>query len=125
MKNLLRNLILLIAIFHLNRILNLINQHGSLRRVNFFFNLTPCTLVFIVVLENGTLTNASDIWSFAILLWELFTRRIPFVDLTPMQCGLQVQINLFYLKIDLFYLSRFLKNTFDYHQRVFHHISIN
>ncbi|CAF1381821.1 unnamed protein product [Adineta steineri] len=42
------------------------------------------------VLENGILTNASDIWSFAILLWELFTRRIPFNDLTPMQCGLKI-----------------------------------
>ncbi|CAM4853254.1 unnamed protein product [Rotaria socialis] len=42
------------------------------------------------VLENGTLTNASDIWSFAILLWELFSRRIPFSDLTPMQCGLKI-----------------------------------
>ncbi|CAF0817952.1 unnamed protein product [Adineta ricciae] len=41
-------------------------------------------------LENGTFTNASDIWSFAILLWEIFTRRIPFGDFTPMQCGLKI-----------------------------------
>ncbi|UJR14780.1 hypothetical protein I4U23_001768 [Adineta vaga] len=40
--------------------------------------------------ENGIFTNASDIWSFAILLWELFTRRIPFGDFTPMQCGLKI-----------------------------------
>jgi serine/threonine protein kinase len=44
----------------------------------------------IAVLENGILTNASDIWSFAILLWELFTHYIPFGDLTPMECGLKV-----------------------------------
>ena len=42
------------------------------------------------VLENGLLTNASDIWSFAVLLWELYTRRVPFADLTSMQCGLKV-----------------------------------
>ncbi|CAF2525171.1 unnamed protein product [Rotaria sp. Silwood2] len=42
------------------------------------------------VLENGIFTNASDIWSFAILLWELFACRIPFDDLTPMQCGLKI-----------------------------------
>ena len=44
----------------------------------------------IPVLENGILTNASDIWSFAVLLWELFTHRIPFSDLSPMQCGVKV-----------------------------------
>ena len=41
-------------------------------------------------MENGSFSNASDIWSYAILLWELFTRRIPFDNFTPMQCGLKI-----------------------------------
>jgi serine/threonine protein kinase len=73
------------------------NQLGSLRKVNLLFNSLPFKFSsFILVLENGTLTNASDIWSFAILLWELFTRRIPFAEFTPMQCGLKVFANSFF-----------------------------
>jgi integrin-linked kinase len=34
--------------------------------------------------------EASDMWSFAILLWELATREVPFADLSPMECGMKV-----------------------------------
>lgn len=34
--------------------------------------------------------EASDMWSFSIILWELATREIPFADLSPMECGMKV-----------------------------------
>jgi len=29
-------------------------------------------------------------WSFAILLWELATREVPFAELSPMEVGMKV-----------------------------------
>lgn len=29
-------------------------------------------------------------WSFAVLLWELATRQVPFAELSPMEAGLKV-----------------------------------
>lgn len=37
--------------------------------------------------------EASDMWSFAVLLWELATREVPFADLSPMECGMKVTSN--------------------------------
>lgn len=34
--------------------------------------------------------EACDMWSFAILLWELATREVPFADLSPMEVGMKV-----------------------------------
>ncbi len=34
--------------------------------------------------------KSADMWSYSILLWEIFTNQIPFSDLSPIQCGLQV-----------------------------------
>lgn len=34
--------------------------------------------------------EASDMWSFAIVVWELMTREIPFVDLSPSECGMKI-----------------------------------
>ena len=34
--------------------------------------------------------RAADMWSFAILLWELATREIPFPELAPMEAGMRV-----------------------------------
>lgn len=34
--------------------------------------------------------EASDMWSFAVLLWELATREVPFADLSAMECGMKV-----------------------------------
>ena len=36
--------------------------------------------------------KAADMWSFAILLWELSTREIPFPELSPMEAGMKVKI---------------------------------
>jgi len=34
--------------------------------------------------------KAADMWSFAIVLWELATRNVPFADLSPMEAGMKV-----------------------------------
>jgi integrin-linked kinase len=34
--------------------------------------------------------EACDMWSFAICIWELATREIPFAELSPMECGMKI-----------------------------------
>ena len=34
--------------------------------------------------------RAADMWSYAVLLWELATREVPFADLSPMEVGMKV-----------------------------------
>ena len=34
--------------------------------------------------------RAADMWSFAVLLWELETREVPHADLTSMECGMKI-----------------------------------
>ncbi|CAB0041921.1 unnamed protein product [Trichogramma brassicae] len=36
--------------------------------------------------------EASDMWSFAVLLWELATREVPFAELSPMECGMKIAL---------------------------------
>lgn len=40
--------------------------------------------------RSDTNTEACDMWSFAIVLWELATRQIPFFRLSPMEIGMKV-----------------------------------
>jgi integrin-linked kinase len=35
--------------------------------------------------------RSADMWSFAILLWEMSTREVPFVDMPPMEVGMKVR----------------------------------
>lgn len=35
--------------------------------------------------------RSADMWSFAILLWELVTREVPFADLSNMEIGMKVR----------------------------------
>ncbi len=37
-------------------------------------------------------------WSFAVILWELYTREIPFGQCPPMKCGLMVNKILILIK---------------------------
>lgn len=34
--------------------------------------------------------RAADMWSYAIMLWELATREVPFADMSPMEVGMKV-----------------------------------
>jgi len=34
--------------------------------------------------------KSADMWSFAVILWELYTRNVPFCEYSPMQCGLKI-----------------------------------
>lgn len=34
--------------------------------------------------------RSADMWSFAVLLWELATREVPFAELSAMECGMKV-----------------------------------
>lgn len=36
--------------------------------------------------------EASDMWSYAVLLWELATREVPFADLSPMEAGMKIAL---------------------------------
>lgn len=36
--------------------------------------------------------KAADMWSFAILLWELTTRQMPFSDMNPMEVGMRIAL---------------------------------
>lgn len=36
-------------------------------------------------------------WSFAVLLWELVTREVPFADLSNMEIGMKVRAQLYTL----------------------------
>ncbi|XP_059079833.1 integrin-linked protein kinase homolog pat-4-like [Tigriopus californicus] len=38
----------------------------------------------------GINTRAADMWSFAILLWELMSRELPFPELNPMEAGMRI-----------------------------------
>jgi len=34
--------------------------------------------------------RAADMWSFAVTLWEMATREVPFSELSPMEAGLKI-----------------------------------
>ena len=35
-------------------------------------------------------TRAADMWSFAMMLWELATREVPFAEYSPMEAGMKI-----------------------------------
>ena len=46
--------------------------------------------------------KAADMWSFAVLLWELSAREVPFDDLSPMEAGMKViNISNYLIKIKI------------------------
>lgn len=50
--------------------------------------------------------KGADMWSFAILLWELETREVPFADLTPMEIGMKVSgLDITLMKVTLTFNS--------------------
>lgn len=43
--------------------------------------------------------EACDMWSFAILIWELTTREVPFAEWSPMECGMKIALEGLRVKI--------------------------
>jgi integrin-linked kinase len=43
--------------------------------------------------------RAAYMWSFAVLLWELATREVPFAELSPMEVGMKVALEGLRIKI--------------------------
>lgn len=43
--------------------------------------------------------RSADMWSFAVLLWELVTREVPFADLSNMEIGMKVRKQLYALML--------------------------
>ncbi|XP_053954936.1 integrin-linked protein kinase [Anastrepha ludens] len=43
--------------------------------------------------------EACDMWSFAIILWELTTREVPFAEWSPMECGMKIALEGLRVKI--------------------------
>ena len=54
--------------------------------------------------------KAADMYSFAIILWEVATGKIPFADLSPMHAGTKVWLYLSIIKS-----MSFMDKTFDHH----------
>jgi serine/threonine protein kinase len=42
------------------------------------------------VMQDGQYTEAADVYSFGMIIWELFTREIPFPNMNPHQAALAV-----------------------------------
>ena len=36
--------------------------------------------------------QAAFMWSFGVLLWEMETREVPFIDLAPMEVGMKIAL---------------------------------
>ena len=69
--------------------------------------------------------RSADMWSFAVLLWELVTREVPFADLSQMEIGMKVSGHSIYLPTGLVlcvHISVLLKdcatNTIQYLQSI-------
>jgi integrin-linked kinase len=44
----------------------------------------------LIKMLNELNKEAVNMWSFAVCLWEIYTSKIPFEDVCPMQCGLSI-----------------------------------
>lgn len=84
-----------------NTALRLIFWHLSRHRASYSvtWHLSNCQLVtfksrddWIGVFLLFRNWEASDMWSFAILLWELATREVPFPDQSPMEVGMRIAL---------------------------------
>ena len=55
------------------------------------------TIVIIIIIFQALKKNpgemnsrAADMWSYAVMLWEMSMREVPFGDLSPMEAGMRI-----------------------------------
>ena len=53
---------------------------------------TTCCVVALQRRGDDMNVKSADMWSYAIVLWELSTREVPFADMSPMEIGMKVCI---------------------------------
>ena len=56
--------------------------------------------------------RSSDMWSYAMMLWELATREVPYASLSPMECGMKVMIFIIWIEIFKVFDIKILKIQF-------------
>lgn len=71
-------------IIHVRVNLNLIISFAT------FLGMCECVVTALQRRPDDINTRAADMWSFAILLWELETREVPFAELSAMEVGMKV-----------------------------------
>ena len=58
-----------------------------------FFSLKLVIFVLFVpfqCMESGTFSEASDVYSFGMVIWEMFSRTDPFAPLSPVKAAMRV-----------------------------------
>ena len=66
-------------------------------------DVMPCVPTALQRQSKDINTRAADMWSFAILLWELETREVPFADLSSMEVGMKVRVRLLRSRVLCFF----------------------
>jgi len=72
--------------------LNMADAKFSFQEKNKFYQPAWMSPEALLKKNNEINQKASDMWSFAILLWELCTRQVPFADLSPMEVGMKIAL---------------------------------
>ena len=68
---------------------------GKLRNISLVFSSSlygACDDILALQRKANDLNQkAADMWSYAVVLWELCTREVPFAELSPMEIGMKVR----------------------------------
>lgn len=70
----------------------MLQNKNKLNRLSCFLVVLVSLVWFLALQKRPEDINrrSADMWSFAVLLWELVTREVPFADLSQMEIGMKV-----------------------------------